>query len=160
APDFIATQLGAILPTVLRLLEDPATTVRSAALNGVTRLADDLAEDMGKEHARLMPALVKNFDLALQGMQRSQGDEKELELNTHIVRASCMAVDALIEGLDAEDASRYVSELVPRFATLFGHDDLKVKMAAVGAVGSIASASESAFQPYFNDTMNSLGPYI
>ncbi|KAK1068243.1 hypothetical protein LTR74_005741 [Friedmanniomyces endolithicus] len=160
APDFIATQLSETLPTVLRLLEDPATTVRSAALNGVTRLADDLAEDMGKEHARLIPALVKNFDMALHGMQTSQNDTKEHELNTHIVKASCMAMDSLIEGLDPEDASKYVSELVPRCAMLFGHDDHKVQMAAVSAVGSIASASESAFQPYFNDTMQSLGRYI
>lgn len=160
APDFIATQLSEILPLVLHLLEDPATTVRSAALNGVARLADDLAEDMGKEHARLIPALIKNFDLALQRMRSAQSGTKEHELNTHILKASCMAVDSLIEGLDQEDAARYVNELVPRFAMLFGHDDHKVQMAAVSAVGAIASASESAFQPYFQDTMSSLGRYI
>lgn len=64
APDFIATQLKEILPLVLHLLEDQDSGVRSAALNGVARLADDLAEDMSKEHARLIPALIKNFDLA------------------------------------------------------------------------------------------------
>ena len=69
APDFIATQLNEILPLVLHLLEDQSVRVRSAALNGVSRLADDLADDMGKEHARLLPALIKNFDLAVQGMQ-------------------------------------------------------------------------------------------
>ncbi|KAK4580117.1 hypothetical protein LTR86_000320 [Recurvomyces mirabilis] len=160
APDFIATQLAEILPLVLHLLEDPATSVRSAALNGVARLADDLAEDMGKEHARLIPALVKNFDMALQGMQSSQADSKEHELNVHILKASCMAVDSLIEGFDSEDAAKYVNELVPRFARLFGHDDHKVQMAAVSAVGAIASASESAFEPYFKPTMQSLGQYI
>jgi len=160
APDFIATQLTEILPLVLHLLEDPATSVRSAALNGVSRLADDLAEDMGKEHAGLIPALVKNFDLALQGMRSSQPGTKDHELNTHILKASCMAVDSLIEGLEQEDAARYVNELVPRFAMLFDHDDHKVQMAAVSAVGAIASASESAFQPYFEKTMQSLGQYI
>lgn len=160
APDFIATQLGEILPLVLHLLEDPATTVRSAALNGVARLADDLAEDMGKEHARLIPALVKNYDMALQGMQSAQEGTKERELNTHILKASCMAVDSLIEGLDQEHAATYVSELVPRFAMLFDNDDDKVQMAAVSAVGSIASASESAFQPYFEKSMQSMGRYI
>ncbi|KAF2171268.1 hypothetical protein M409DRAFT_63619 [Zasmidium cellare ATCC 36951] len=160
APDFIATQLNEILPLVLHLLEDPAISVRSATLNGVTRLADDLAEDMGKEHARLIPALVKNFDLALQGMQNSQKDSKDHELNTHIVKASAMAVDSLIEGLEAEDAARYLAELVPRFSHLIDHDDHKVQMAAVSALGSIASASEEAFKPYFEKTMQSLGGYI
>ncbi|EMC99774.1 hypothetical protein BAUCODRAFT_153902 [Baudoinia panamericana UAMH 10762] len=160
APDFIATQLSEILPLVLHLLEDPATSVRSAALNSVARLADDLAEDMGKEHARLIPALIKNFDLALQGMRNSQQGTKEHELNTHILKASCMAVDSLIEGLSKEDAARYVNDLVPRFATLFDNDDHKVQMAAVSAVGAIASASESAFEPFFKQTMQSLGQYI
>lgn len=160
APDFIATQLREILPLVLHLLEDPATSVRSAALNGVSRLADDLAEDMGKEHARLIPALIKNFDLALQGMQQTQHGTQDHDLNTHIVKASAMAVDSLIEGLEAEDAARYVNELVPRFSALLDHDDHKVQMAAVSAVGAIASASEGAFQPYFERTMQSLGKYI
>ncbi|KAI5370604.1 putative importin-beta domain, armadillo-like helical, importin beta family [Septoria linicola] len=160
APDFIATQLKEILPLVLHLLEDPATTVRSAALNGVSRLADDLAEDMGKEHAKLIPALIRNFDMALQGMRNTQPDSKEHDLNTHIVKASAMAVDSLIEGLDAEDAAKYINELMPRFAMLLEHDDHKIQMAAVSAIGSIASASESAFQPYFEKTMQTLGKYI
>ncbi|KAK5113342.1 hypothetical protein LTR62_003441 [Meristemomyces frigidus] len=160
APDFIATQLKQILPMVLHLLEDPVTIVRSAALNSVARLADDLAEDMGKEHARLIPALVKNFDMALQGMQSSQPESEEHEVNTAILKASCMAVDSLIEGFDQENAALYVTELVPRFAQLFGHDDHKVQMAAVSAVGAIASASESAFEPYFSPTMQSLGQYV
>lgn len=160
APDFIATQLSEILPLVLHLLEDPDTGVRSAALNGVARLADDLAEDMSKEHARLIPALIKNFDLALQGMRNAKAGTQEHELNTHILKASCMAVDSLIEGFEQEDAALYVNELVPRFAMLFEHDDHKVQMAAASAVGAIASGSESAFQPYFEKTMQSLGRYI
>lgn len=160
APDFIATQLQEILPLVLHLLQDPSVSVRSAALNGVARLADDLAEDMGKEHARLLPALVKNFDLALQGMRNAQAESQEQEENTNIVKASCMAVDSLIEGLEQKDAAQYVQELVPRFSILFSHPDHKVQMAAVSAVGSIASASEESFKPYFDKTMQSLGQYI
>lgn len=153
APDFIATQLHEILPMVLHLLEDPDIKVRGAALNGVARLADDLAEDVGKEHARLIPAMIKNFDLAVQS---NSGDERTLQ----IVRGTCNAIDSMIEGLDPEDAAKYVPELVPRFARLFHSDDLKTKSSAISAVGSIASASEGAFQPYFNDTMNSLSQYI
>jgi hypothetical protein len=160
APDFIATQLKEILPLVLHLLEDSAISVRSAALNGVTRLADDLADDMGKEHARLIPALIRNFDLAGQGMRNSKEGSEEHELNTHIVKASAMAVDSLIEGLEPESAALYVNELMPRFSTLIDHEDYKIQMAVVSAVGSIASAAEDAFKPFFQQTMRSLGKFI
>lgn len=160
APDFIATQMSEILPLVLHLLEDSNIGVRSAALNGVARLADDLAEDMGKEHARLIPALIKNYDSALQGMRSTQAASKEHELNTHILKGSCMAVDSMIEGLEQEDAARYVDELMPRLAVLLDNEDHKVQMAAVSAIGAIASASEGSFKPYFQQTIRSLGQYI
>ena len=161
APDFIATQLKEILPLVLHLLQDPAFSVRSAALNATARLADDLADGgMEKEHARLIPALVKNFDMALEGLRNTDPNSKEHVSLVYTVKASCMAIDSLIEGLDQEDAARYVDELVPRFAVLFNHDDHKVQMAAISAVGAIAAASEAAFQPYFEKTMQSLGQYI
>lgn len=155
APDFISTQLQEILPMVLHLLEDPDARVRSAALNGVARLADDLAEDMGKEHARLIPALIKTFDLASGQLQGAAGEE-----NLSIVRGVCMAVDSLIEGLESENAAKYVQELVPRFSPFFTHNDVKVQLVAISAVGSVASASEKAFMPYFQGTMQALGPYI
>ncbi|KAF1962620.1 ARM repeat-containing protein [Byssothecium circinans] len=151
APDFIATQLHEILPMVLHLLEDPDLKVRGAALNGVARLADDLAEDVGKEHARLLPAMMKNYDMAV-----NTSDERSLQ----IVRGTCHAVDSLIEGLDPEEAAVYVPELVPRFSKLFHHEDMKTKSAAIGAVGSIASAAEKAFLPFFQQTMNDLSQYI
>jgi hypothetical protein len=156
APDFIATQLHEILPMVLHLLEDPELKVRAAALNGVARLADDLAEDVGKEHARLIPAMIKNFDLAASNVKGDDDDERNLS----IVRGSCHAIDSLIEGLEPEDAGKYVPELVPRFSKLFHHEDLKVKSAAIGAVGSIASAAEKSFIPFFEQTMNELSPYV
>ncbi|KAF2679788.1 ARM repeat-containing protein [Lentithecium fluviatile CBS 122367] len=152
APDFIATQLHEILPRVLSLLEDPDLKVRAAALNGVARLADDLAEDVGKEHATLIPAMLKNFDLAANNLS----DERSLQ----IVRGTCHAIDSLIEGLEPEDAAKYVPELVPRFSNFFNHEDLRCKSAAIGAVGSIASASEKAFLPYFPQTMHALSQYV
>ncbi|KAF2257589.1 ARM repeat-containing protein [Lojkania enalia] len=155
APDFIATQLNEILPLVLHLLEDPELKVRAAALNGIARLADDLAEDVGKEHARLIPAMIKNFDFAVNSLQ-NQNDDRNLQ----IIRGSCHAIDSLIEGLDPEEAARYVPELVPRFSKLFHHEDLKCKSASIGAVGSIAAASEKAFIPFFEQTMHSLSAYV
>jgi len=156
APDFIATQLNEILPAVLHLLEDPELKVRAAALNGIARLADDLAEEVAEEHARLIPAMVRNFDIALSALQSSANDER----NIQIVKGSCHAIDSLIEGLSPEDAAKYVPELVPRFSSLFQHDDFKVKAAAIGAIGSIASAAEKAFIPYFEQTMHALAPYV
>lgn len=152
APDFIATQLHEILPAVLSLLQDPDLKVRAAALNGVARLADDLAEDVGKEHATLIPAMLKNFDLACTNL----GDERSLQ----IIRGSCHAIDSLIEGLDPEEAAKYVPELVPRFTQFFHHEDMKCKSAAISAVGSIASAAEKAFIPFFRQTMDGLARYV
>ena len=122
APDFIATQLKEILPMVLHLLEDPELKVRAAALNGIARLADDLADEVAEEHSRLIPAMVKNFDLAVNSLQASN-DERHLQ----IIKGSCHAIDSLIEGLSPEDAAKYVPELVPRFSNLFHHDDFKCK---------------------------------
>ncbi|KAI9712817.1 MAG: hypothetical protein M1820_001439 [Bogoriella megaspora] len=155
APDFINTQLKEILPMILHLLEDSSIKVRAAALNGVARLADDLAEDMGKEHARLIPALVKNFDAAF---SHSQGADNDYNLD--VVRQSCNAVDSLIEGLSIADAAQYVSELVPRISQLFGHENFKVAAASIAAIGSVAAASEEAFLPYYEPIMKALGKYV
>ncbi|TLD26087.1 ARM repeat-containing protein [Venturia nashicola] len=158
APDFIATQLKEILPMVLRLLEDPNVRVRAAALQGVARLSDDLAEEVGKEHALLVPAMVKNFDLAVQSLPGADEDLREEYYG--IIRGSCNAIDSLIEGLEKEEAAIYVSELVPRLSQFFKSDDPRSQLAAIGAIGSIASAAESAFIPYFEATMHALGEYV
>ncbi len=50
APEFFGTQMNEIFPLVLRLLEDSDLRVRHAVLYGVARLADELAEDLGKRH--------------------------------------------------------------------------------------------------------------
>ncbi|KAI9818800.1 MAG: hypothetical protein M1827_007620 [Pycnora praestabilis] len=155
APDFISTQLNEILPLVLRLLADPEVRVRQAALHAVARLADDLADDMGKEHAKLIPALLKNLDTAMKSAQRSDNEK-----NLDIIKGSCNAIDSVIEGIDEKDVAQYVPELVSRLSQLFAHPDFKVKAGAAGAMGSIAAASKEAFLPYFQATMNSLGPYV
>lgn len=155
APDFVATQLQEVLPMVLRLLEDPEVKVRQAALNGVARLADEIPEDMGKEHPKLIPALVKNLDLAIRGLTGSEDDR-----NVEIVKGCCHAIDSLIDGLEAASVKQYLPELVPRMSRLFAHSDVKVKRAAVGAVGSIAGSAEEAFLPYFEATMDALSEYV
>lgn len=158
APDFIATQLHEILPLVLELLQDQNIRVRAAALNATARLSDDLAEEVAKEHQKVIPAIVANFDQAVKSLPQSTGNDHEEELG--IIRGSCNAIDSLIEGLDPADATKYLPELVPRFSPLFEHDDIKVKSAAINAIGSLAAAVGNSFLPYFQACMQALGQYV
>ncbi|KAL9028279.1 MAG: hypothetical protein Q9196_003339, partial [Gyalolechia fulgens] len=149
APDFINTQLHEIFPLVLRLLEDREDRVRRAALDTIMRLAEDLAEDLGKEHAKLIPALVKHLDVAT----------RQADASATII-ACCNAMDALVEGLEPDIISKYLPELVPRMSLLFTYPQSTIKAAAIGALGAIAASSEEAFSPYFEQTMDSLSEYV
>ena len=155
APDFIATQLKEILPLTLRLLEDPEAKVRRAALDGVMRLSEDLPEDMGKEHQKLIPALVKHLDIATKSLG-GPDDEKNMD----IIKASCGAIDTLVDGFEDGAAKPYLPELVPRLSRLFSHPELKIKGSAIGAIGSIAASAKEDFLPYFEQSMNALSEYV
>lgn len=155
APDFVATQLHEIFPLVLRLLEDPELKVRRAALDAAMRLGEDLAEDWAKEHKTLVPALVKNLDTAIRSLKGPDD-----ETNMDIIRASCNAIDSLVEGLDAETLTPYLPELVPRLNRLFSHSNFKTKASAISAIGAVASSAKEAFLPYFEPIMNSLSQFV
>lgn len=156
APDFINTQLDALMPMVLKLLNDPEINVRNAALNGVARLADDLAEELCKHHAELIPALLKNLDAACVTASSEDDQEKNLE----ILKSSCSALDSVTDGIDKSIMITYLPELVPRLGRLFSHPDLNVKASAAGAMGSIAASASDAFLPYFEQTMKALSEYV
>lgn len=155
APDFVATQLHEIFPLILRLLEDPELKVRRAALDAAMRLGEDLAEDWAKEHKKLVPALVKNLDIATSSL-KGPDDETNME----IVRASCNAIDSLVEGLESQTLAPYLPELVPRLSRLFTHPNLGIKASAISAIGATASSAKEAFLPYFEPIMNSLSEYV
>ena len=155
APDFINTQLQVFLPSVLRLLDDPELEVREAALSGTRLLADQLAEEIGKEHQKLIPALARNLDKAVQGLNGPNA-----EVNLGIITASCNAIDSLVDGLEPDDVGHYLSELIPHLSRLLSHPDLKIKGAAIGAIGSIALSAKENFLPYFEQTMNALSDYV
>ena len=155
APDFIATQLDEILPLVLRLLEDNEVKVRGAALDCVMRIAEELPEDLGKEHKKLLPALVKNMDIAIKSMKGV--DDK---VNIEILKSTCGSIEAVVDGLDVKDIRPYLSELMTRFSRLFTHPDLKIKGAAVSATGAVGSAAKDEFIPYFEETMSSLQEFV
>lgn len=156
APDFIATQLDSLMPIVLKLLNDPVIGVRHASLNGVARLADDLAEDLCKYHKELMPALLKNLDSAVAQANNGANQQK----NIGILKASCAAIDSVSDGMEKEAITAYLSELVPRLGQLFSHPDFNVKASAAGAMGSVASSAEETFMPYFETTMKALSEYV
>lgn len=155
APDFVSTQLHEILPLVLRLLEDPELKVRRAALDAAVRLGADAPEDWGKEHEKLVPALVKNMDIAIRSL-KGQADIPNLE----IIRASCYAIESLVQCMDAESVKPYLHELVPRLSRLFKHPHLSTKASAISATGAIASTARASFLPYFQNTMNLLGEFV
>ncbi|KAH8601139.1 armadillo-type protein [Bisporella sp. PMI_857] len=156
APDFIATQLDGLMPIVFKLLNDAVTSVRNAALTGLARLADDLAEEVCKFHSELIPALVKNLDAA--GGQSS--NEVEQKQNLAILKSACLALESLTDGMEKEIMITYIPELIPRLGQLLSHPDIHVKAAAAGALGSIAGSAEDAFLPYFEESMKALAQFV
>lgn len=156
APDFVSTQLKLIMPIVLRLLNDPDTGVRHTALIGLTRIADEMAEELKDDREQLVTALLKN----LQAASTDAADDALTKKNTDILRCACAALDALASGFDAETMKHYGPLLITPVGDLLAHPDLKVKGAAAGALGSIASAMEDGFEPYFEKTMSALAPYV
>lgn len=145
APDFIVTQLEHVFPIILRLLRDPEARVRQASLEAVMQLADDLHEELGKEHAQLMPILINMLD-------SPDGPE--------VWRRACNAIDAVLVGVEQEDVQIYLPTLIPKLSAMFQKDDFKLKSASVGGIGSAALAARDSFAPYFQEMMHGLSPYI
>ncbi|EXJ64123.1 hypothetical protein A1O7_00459 [Cladophialophora yegresii CBS 114405] len=155
APDFLSTQLSSVLPILFKLLEDSEVVVRQAALQTTARLADDMPDDIGKEHEKLMPLLIQNLTLA---MSAYKGEEEGP--NVDIMKSATSAVDAVIDGMDAENAAAYLDQLAKLLQRLFKHPDYKIKALAAGALGSLASTVEAPFLPYLNDSMHAMQEYI
>ena len=154
APDFVATQVPEILPFLLRLLDDPQTLVRQAALHSTARLADDIPDDLTKVHEKLMPMLFKNLTAAM-----SAYDGEHEGPNIDIMKASCSAIDAVVDGMDGADANMYLDKLAPLLQRLFKHPDLKIKALAASALGSLASTVEETFLPYLDESMHAMQEY-
>ncbi|EAQ85470.1 hypothetical protein CHGG_09484 [Chaetomium globosum CBS 148.51] len=156
APDFIASQVKAIMPLAINLLNDSDVGVRHTALIGLARLADDIAEELSSFNEPIMTALVKNLQAAMVPVS----DEKLAKKNIEIIRSVCGALDAMSEGLDAEFMKQNAGDLVGNIGALITHDDFKVKVAASGAIGAIAECLGEDFKPYFEQTMQALGAYL
>ena len=155
APDFVATQLHEIITLILKLLGDPELKVRSAALDGVMRIAEELPEEVGKEHKKLLPSLVSHMEMAIKNA--SGPDDKK---HTDIIRKTCNAIDSLVEGLESADIKPYLPQLMSYMIRLFAHPDFKIKGPAISATGAIAACSKTNFLPYFEKTMHELQEYV
>ncbi|KIW24523.1 uncharacterized protein PV07_10234 [Cladophialophora immunda] len=155
APDFLSTQLSSVLPILFTLLEDSEVIVRQAALQTTARLAADMPEDISKAHEKLMPLLVKNLTAA---MGAYKGEEEGPTVD--IMKSATSAIEAVVDGMDAEDAVPYLDKLAPLLQQLFKHPDSKIKALAANALGSLASTVEAPFLPYLRDSMNAMQEYI
>ena len=155
APDFMATQIQEVLPLVLRLLNDDHPGVRRATLGCIIQFGEELGEELAKEHQKLFPPLVKAIDTAIKSLT-GPDDEPNMDM----IRASCNAIDTIAADMEQKDMTQYLPELYPRMSRLFSHPDTKIKAAAIGAVGSIATCSNDEFIPYLEQTMNSLSNYV
>jgi hypothetical protein len=155
APDFLSTQLSSVMPILFTLLEDPDVTVRQASLQTTARLADDLPEDVTKQHESLMPLLIQNLTAA---MSAYKGEEEGPTID--IMKSGTSAIDAVVDGMGAEDAISYLDKLAPLLQRLFKHQDFKIKALAAGALGSLASTVEAPFLPFLADSMHAMQEYI
>lgn len=156
APDFVSTQLKVIMPVVIRLLNDPDSGVRHTALIGLTRIADEMAEELSDDRDALVQAILNNIQAASAGTPDAGAAKKNVE----IMRCACAALDALASGFDSDVMQKYGPELITPIGNLLAHPDFKVKGAAAGALGAIAGAMEESFAPYFENTMAALGPFV
>lgn len=154
--EFLSTQLQQILPVVFALLEDSNTYVRSATLHCVSNLAESLRFDMSKEHARLVPALIKALTLAKADIQNDPTHKQ----NIAVMKAGIIAVGPIVESLESTIAAQYLDNLFSNIAPFLEHNDIKIQYAAIMSVGQIAGTVGAAYKPYFDGTMQVLGRYV
>ncbi|KAI1277005.1 importin beta-4 [Xylaria sp. FL0933] len=152
APEFVSTQIGSLMPAVLQLLQDQVRTVRYSALVGLIRIGEDLADSMAAHHDAIIQALLLNLDAASSDQNNKQ--------NVEIIRSVCGVIDSLAEGLGSDVMAKYGETMIHRVGSFLSHPDFTVKAAAAGALGAIASAVKSAFNPFLKETMEAMSTYI
>ncbi|KAI1112252.1 importin beta-4 [Nemania sp. NC0429] len=152
APEFVSTQIGSLMPAVLQLLQDPERSVRYSALVGLIRIGEDLADSMAAHHDAIITALLLNLDAAT----NDQTNKKNVE----IIRSVCGVIDSLAEGLGSDVMAKYGETMIHRVGSFLSHPDFTIKAAAAGALGAIASAVKSSFNPFLKETMEAMSTYI
>ena len=155
ATDFVRYQLPELFPAILKLLNDSSDVVRECAVLACRDIADALPDVMAKKHEEFLSSLARNLELAMEG---ATGEDAERYMK--IAANCCLAIDGLVAGLSAKHVKAYMPELVPNLTRLFAHPNLDIKKSAVSAIGTIASAAEKDYLPYFEQTTGALSQYL
>lgn len=147
APDFIYRRFEVIFPLLVEGLQNEADFVKVSALSALGRVALQLPELIGAEHAVLLPLVFNTMDNA-----------KSLA----IARQSCMALNFILESLDRQVITeKYLDAIVPKLLSLVSQiDDNQLKGSVVRCVGSAAVAAGRHFLPYFQQTVGVIEKYI
>ncbi|KAK4049598.1 hypothetical protein OIV83_004096 [Microbotryomycetes sp. JL201] len=138
---FIQPHLDSLWPLVEGALNDPEVVVRKAACNALGCLCEMLEEECAKQHAILLPII-----------SRLMGDAETQ-------RSACTALDCLLEVL-GKDIEPYIPSLMQALVALLDTAPLSLKGTVVGAIGSAAHASKTAFAPYFEASMQRIVPFL
>lgn len=146
APDFFSTQIKKIIPALINGLKDPEIIVRVAALRSLSQLTSELQDVVAVFHEELLPLIINIIDSATSVMA---------------YKYACFALDGLIEFMSHEAIGQYLEPLMKKlFHMLQQANSSSLKSAIVSAIGSTAYAGGKAFTPYFNDSIQNLGPFI
>ena len=132
---------AAVWPIVEAGLADADASVHRAACTAVGCICEWLGESAASRHSILVPALMR------------------LVADSSTQRTACTALDALLEVL-GDTIGQYLQLLMETLSGLLDTAPTKVKAVVTGEIGSAAYASKSAFLPYFNQTMQRMGPFL
>ena len=132
---------AAVWPIVEAGLADADASVRRAACTAVGCICEWLEVSAASQHSTIVPALMRLF------------------ADSSTQRTACTALDALLEVL-GDTIGQYLQLLMETLSGLLDTAPTKVKAVVTGEIGSAAYASKSAFLPYFNQTMQRMGPFL
>lgn len=146
APDYFSTQVAKIIPAITNGLKDSETIVRVAALRSLSQLTSELQDVIAEYHQELLPLIINIIDSATSVMA---------------YKYACYALDGLIEFMSHDAIANYVEALMTKLFTMLQQaNSSTLKAAIVSAIGSTAYAAGKAFQPYFNNSIQFLEPFI
>ena len=139
--EYIRPHVDQLWPVIENGLKDPEVIVRKAACIALGCLCEWLAEECATRHETIVPIL---FNLIV--------DESTQ-------RNACTCLDSYLEIL-GDDIANYLTLLMERLLVLLEGGSIPVKITVTGAIGSAAHAAKVGFQPYFEQTIKRLVPFL
>ncbi|KAJ2870176.1 hypothetical protein FB639_004660, partial [Coemansia asiatica] len=134
--DYVRTGTNEIIVIICAGLGDSDARVRSASCVALASVSDELSDEVGKHHEKLVPLIFNILN----------------DSNMTIVKHAMTALDVIIEGM-GDSVVRYLPDLMQRMVVVLetGADDLKPL--ALSVIGSVAHSSGQAFGPYFGEVI-------